>query len=265
MLRRRSDRVRCAPRWELVPGFPEVPAPPRPRDARMWGWAALAAALCLSAWWVARLPSRPVEDISRPKVASDALEVEVSPAPQAPDARPEEIQEAAPATASLPSESPVASAPSAGLVEAGSAGGAGNGLPGLDLGVEGNGGSGLAVAAGGGGRGGGAGTGVGSGVGSQRMVYQMGQVDQDASAGRIDPPAYPRRAKEDLVEAHLELRLLVDERGRVEKIEVLGAPPGYGFESAVENASRSWRFQPAQLGGVPVPQWVRMPLDFHLN
>jgi len=102
-------------------------------------------------------------------------------------------------------------------------------------------------------------------VGSQRMVYQMGQVDQDAATDRIQDPAYPRRAKEDGVEATLELRILVDERGRVEKVEVMGAPPGYGFEAALESASRQWRFRPAQLGGVPVPEWVRMPYSFHLN
>jgi protein TonB len=150
------------------------------------------------------------------------------------------------------------------LVDAGAQGGSGNGLPGLDLGLEGA-GAGLAVAAGGGGTGHGAGTGTGNGVGSQRMVYEIGQVDKDAATDRITDPPYPRRAKEDGVEAALELRILVDERGRVEKIEVLGAPPGYGFEAALESASREWRFEPAQLGGVPVPEWVRMPYSFHLN
>lgn len=123
----------------------------------------------------------------------------------------------------------------------------------------------MAVAAGGGGKGKGIGTGTGDGVGTQRMVYQLGQVDQDAGVDRMLDPPYPRRAKEEGVQASLELRILVDERGRVEKLEVLGAPPGYGFEASIQSASRDWRFKPAQLGGVPVPQWVRIPYTFHLE
>jgi TonB family protein len=264
MLRRRPARVRRVPAWESVPAFPEPNTPPSARSSVHWVAPAAFALLCLGAWWFARVPTRAVEDISRPKPAADIQQVEVQAAPPAPEVLPDEVQETPRTSTPVPVEAPLPSAPSVGLVDAGAAGGSGNGLPGLDLGLEG-GGPGLVVAAGGGGKGAGAGTGVGNGVGSQRMVYQLGQVDQDASADRTDPPPYPRRAKEDLIEAHLELRILVDERGKVEKIEVLGAPPGYGFETAVESASRSWRFQPAQLGGVPVPQWVRMPLDFHLN
>jgi len=263
MLRRRPTRVRRSPDWDLVPAIPGHAIPTRPAHPFAPLWFAAAALVCFGAWWFARVPTRSLPEITRPKVASDIQEVQVAPAPESP-IQVDQVVEAIKTNPALPSEAPIPSAPSVGLVDAGAAGGSGNGLPGLDLGLEG-GGAGLAVAAGGGGSGHGAGTGVGNGVGSQRMVYQMGQVDQDASAGRIDPPPYPRRAKEDLVEARLELRILVDERGKVEKIEVLGAPPGYGFETAVENACHSWRFQPAVLGGVPVPQWVRMPLDFHLN
>lgn len=166
----------------------------------------------------------------------------------------------------VPPESPVASVPSTpsiGLVSTGPTGGAGNGVPGLDLGLEGGAGAGMAVASGGGGSGGGVGTGTGSGIGTSRFVYQAGQVDQDAKpSGTLAEPAYPRRADEDGIEALVEVRVLVDERGRVEQVEVLGAPPGYGFEASIRKVVSRWRFEPARLGGVQVPQWVRIPWHF---
>jgi TonB family protein len=263
MLRRRPFRVRRIPRWDLAPVFPEIPVPSRERSAAHPGWLAAAGLVVLAAWWIFRLHAGPAADVARPRTVSDIQSVEISPAPpRLPATR--EIREPVPTNPVTSAQAPIPSSPSVGLVDAGAQGGSGNGLPGLDLGLEGA-GAGLAVAAGGGGTGHGAGTGTGNGVGSQRMVYEIGQVDKDAATDRITDPPYPRRAKEDGVEAALELRILVDERGRVEKIEVLGAPPGYGFEAALESASREWRFEPAQLGGVPVPEWVRMPYSFHLN
>lgn len=264
MLRRRPPRLRRTPAWDLVPALPSPVPLSRERRAAHPAWLAAAGLLVLAGWWLSRSPTgAATADIPRPKAVSDIQSVEISPTP--PPARTsEEIQEAVPTNSATATLAPVPSSPSVGLVDAGAQGGAGNGLPGLDLGLEGE-GAGMAVAAGGGGKGHGVGTGTGNGVGSQRMVYQLGQVDQDAATDRIVDPPYPRRAKEDGVEAALELRILVDERGRVETIEVMGAPPGYGFETALESASRQWRFHPAQLGGVPVPQWVRMPYSFHLN
>jgi protein TonB len=263
MLRRRSFRVRRIPRWDLAPVFPEIPVPAREKTGRHPGWLAAAGLVALAAWWMVRLPAGSPSDMARPKTVSDVQSVEISPTPPPPAAQ--DVREPVRTNTVPTAQTPVPSSPSVGLVDAGAQGGSGNGLPGLDLGLEGTPGSGLAVAAGGGGSGHGAGTGTGNGVGSQRMVYEVGQVDKDAATDRITDPPYPRRAKEDGVEASLELRILVDERGRVEKIEVLGAPPGYGFEAALESASRDWRFEPAQLGGVPVPEWVRMPYSFHLN
>lgn len=191
----------------------------------------------------------------------ESLPVDIPPPPpQVP--QPQEISTPT-VTPSVATQAVAIAAPVAGLVDPGAGGGAGN-APGLDLGLEG-GPDGMAVAAGGGGKGKGIGTGTGDGVGTQRMVYQLGQVDQDAGVDRMLDPPYPRRAKEEGVQASLELRILVDERGRVEKLEVLGAPPGYGFEASIQSASRDWRFKPAQLGGVPVPQWVRIPYTFHLE
>jgi len=226
---------------------------------------AIFGALVFLAWLVLKSPDQGETGIRPPAKARDVdVVVEVPPTPP-PD--PQEIAEQPPTDRQiLTSPVPVpVQPPSVGLVGQGEMGGKGNGTPGLDLGLEGGAGEGMAVAAGGGGKGDGAGSGVGNGVGSQRFVYQVGQVDQDARPDKIVDPPYPRRAKEDGIEASVELRLLIDERGRIEQIEVLGAPPGYGFDAALKKSSLQWRFKSATLGGVPVPQWVRMPYSFHLE
>lgn len=266
-LRRRVRAIRGLPAWSRAQDLPK-PAPPPPRRRRLRGRHKLAIALVIGGavglpLWIAFRDADTVGALPQaPKPSVSVVDVEL-PAPS-----PEAVPEAAPTEPAVtpPPEAraaPVASTPSVGLVSTGPAGGSGNGVPGLDLGLEGNGGSGMAVASGGGGSGGGVGTGTGSGIGTSRFVYQVGQVDQDAKpSGALAEPAYPRRADEDGIEALVEVRALVDERGRVEQVEVLGAPAGYGFEASVRKASARWRFEPARLGGVPVPQWVRIPWHF---
>jgi len=267
-LRRRAAVVRQAPVWDAVGTLPEPSRPPV-RRRRLRGRHKLAiaigigAAIGLPLWILFR--DADIAGVPRalaPRTAT-VMDVELPPAPPAEEVAPEEPSEATPIPTPDARMASVPSTPSVGIVATGPAGGSGNGVPGLDLGLEGGPGSGMAVASGGGGSGGGAGSGVGSGVGTQRFVYQPGQVDQDARpSGALAEPAYPRRADEDGIEALVEVRLLVDERGRVEQVEVLGAPPGYGFEAALKKAAARWRFEPAHLGGVPVPQWVRLPWHF---
>ncbi len=260
-----SRPVRSRSQWRRRPEWgrsSRVPAllVPHPSRRKLPWLLPLVAVLAAAAWWFAPAPASQVTPPSQGRVL-DAVPVDLpQPPPQV--SQPQEF--------TTPQATPVATtqavamaAPVAGLVDPGAGGGAGN-APGLDLGLEG-GPDGMAVAAGGGGKGKGIGTGTGDGVGTQRMVYQQGQVDQDAGVSSLQDPRYPRRAKEEGVQASVELRILVDERGRVEKLEIFGAPPGYGFEAAIQAASQNWRFKPAQLGGVPVPQWVRLPYTFHLE
>jgi len=272
MIRRATDRVRHAPDWNSIPTegngfsapFDAAVHVPHGMVKKVSTVVSVAAAIGFVFWLVLKAPGQG-EGGLRPAPKSTEVQV-VSDAPPVPPPQDQEIAEAIPVDRQIPTTSvPVPpQPPSVGLVGSGEMGGKGNGAPGLDLGLEG-GGEGMAVASGGGGKGNGAGSGVGNGVGSQRFIYQPGQVDQDAQPDKIVDPPYPRRAKEDGVEASVQLRLLVDEHGRVEQIEVLGAPPGYGFDNALKNSSQQWRFKPAHLGGVPVPQWVQMPYTFHLE
>jgi hypothetical protein len=65
------------------------------------------------------------------------------------------------------------------------------------------------------------------------------------------------------VERSVGLQILVDQRGRVRANRVLRAdriPPG--FAQGVERYLATLRFQPAQLGGVPVRVWIPYELRF---
>lgn len=265
-MRRRAARLRRRPDWgRLDPSTFATFSPPERENASSRARAVAAMVLLVlgGGWLFAFAPASSAVLDTRAPAPPNATEVTLpDPTPPPEEVVPEEL----PTEEAPDPETPPALVPSVGLVSAGPSGGAGNGAPGLDLGLEAGAGAGMAVVAGGGGSGGGVGTGTGNGVGTARFVYQPGQTDQDAApSGALSAPNYPRRAKEDGIEANVELRLLVDERGRVEQVEVLGAPPGYGFEAALRQTAEKWRFQPAMLGGVPVPQWVRMPWRFRLD
>jgi protein TonB len=76
------------------------------------------------------------------------------------------------------------------------------------------------------------------------------------------PPEYPAVAVRRNAEGVVELRLLVDEDGRVAKLEVVKAVDLL-TDAAVE-AVRRWTFRPARKHGVPVKMWIAQPVEFRL-
>ena len=60
------------------------------------------------------------------------------------------------------------------------------------------------------------------------------------------------------------VRVLVDERGRVEQAQVLGKEAGFGFDQAALQAAKGARFAAATQGGQPIKMWVELPINFKL-
>ena len=265
MIRRRKDVVQHAPAFaNAVLPLVSLPVSRAPRP--LWQKIALASTGGVALLLLARLDYGTGKQVAT-KPPREMAPVEISAPPPLPPKAPEpqQIQVIQPQVATQE----VASIPSIGLLQESSPGGAGQGTPGpaLDLGMA-SGKGGMGVVTGGGGHGGGTGTGVGSGSGTStasRFVYNPGETDTDPRVVTSGDPAYPRRAREDGVEPRVELRILVDERGRVEQVEVMGAPAGYGFEAVLRTAVQQWRFQPATKGGVPVRTWVSQGYQFRLN
>jgi len=77
-------------------------------------------------------------------------------------------------------------------------------------------------------------------------------------------PTYPAIAQRMRKEATVVVRVLVDERGRVEQAQVLGKEAGFGFDQAALQAAKGARFAAATQGGQPIKMWVELPINFKL-
>jgi protein TonB len=145
----------------------------------------------------------------------------------------------------------------------GPAGGEGVGIAGVNVG-------GGMVGMGGGGNGGGVGsggTGPGSGVGAGAggPAWPADARFGDAGGPQIvyqEKPEYPFTAKQLQKEGKVSLALTIDEKGKLQKVEVLDATDQMFAASAVEAMKRS-KFRPARRGGAPVA--CRAPYTIHFG
>ncbi len=101
-----------------------------------------------------------------------------------------------------------------------------------------------------------AGDGVAVGTGSmENVVYEAGEVDEQAQVLKEVQPTFPARAKKLGVSGYVKVMIVIDAYGEVSQANVMSLdPPGYGFENEALKAVRQWKFSPAQLGGYPVAQ-----------
>jgi TonB family protein len=60
----------------------------------------------------------------------------------------------------------------------------------------------------------------------------------------------------------VEVRVLVDERGKVERAEQVGAAVGLGFDEAALEVARHSSYNPATKDGVRVKMWTTMKISF---
>lgn len=75
-------------------------------------------------------------------------------------------------------------------------------------------------------------------------------------------PRYPPSARRLGKEAVVQLRLLVDENGRVERVENIGKKEGFGFDDAAVDAANRTAWKPATKDGVRVKMWVDLKIEF---
>lgn len=79
------------------------------------------------------------------------------------------------------------------------------------------------------------------------------------------PPTYPRRELIGGIEGDVLLRVLVDEFGVPQTIEVIGGTGNRNFELAAIRALKRWRFHPHSVDGVARPAWARVPVAFRMD
>jgi protein TonB len=78
-------------------------------------------------------------------------------------------------------------------------------------------------------------------------------------------PDYPAMARRAHVMGTVELRIVIDEEGRVGRIEVVRAPDSrFGFDLAAIEAVKRWRYEPGRLDGRPVAVEALVLVEFTL-
>jgi len=77
-------------------------------------------------------------------------------------------------------------------------------------------------------------------------------------------PVYPERARRMGREGLVVLRLTIDARGNLVKVQVVEGP-GYGFEDSALAAVKGSAFRPAMVKGEAVASIARLPIRFRLK
>ncbi len=73
---------------------------------------------------------------------------------------------------------------------------------------------------------------------------------------------YPAAARHMNKSAEVVVRVLVDERGRVEDVQRLGGAVGLGFDEAAMEVARHSAYEPASKNGTRVKMWTTMKVSF---
>jgi len=75
---------------------------------------------------------------------------------------------------------------------------------------------------------------------------------------------YPKQARKEKIEGRVMLKFIVDSDGSIKDVQVLQGIGGGCDEEAVRVVSSSPKWKPGTLRGVPVPQEIRLPIQFRL-
>jgi protein TonB len=94
-------------------------------------------------------------------------------------------------------------------------------------------------------------------------LVDIGLVDTRPVAISRPDPVYPETAKRTRAGGQVTLRALVNERGTVDRVEVVSSARR-DLAVAATTAARQYRYTPAIKDGVPVKVWVPIVLNFTL-
>lgn len=78
-------------------------------------------------------------------------------------------------------------------------------------------------------------------------------------------PLYPRVARESGWEGTVIVRTLITPDGVPSQLEIRKSCGHEALDLAAQEAIKSWKFQPAKDGNIPIAKWVDIPIKFDLN
>lgn len=78
-------------------------------------------------------------------------------------------------------------------------------------------------------------------------------------------PSYPEEAKKSNIEGIVIARVLVNETGKVDSVELVKSSGSALLDNAAQEAALKSTFKPATRNGQPVASWVVIPFQFILS
>jgi protein TonB len=98
-------------------------------------------------------------------------------------------------------------------------------------------------------------------------VVAVPVVPPNFSADYLDnpPPVYPPLSRRVGEQGKVMLRVLVNAKGTVDKVELRTSSGSNQLDDAALDAVKRWRFVPARQGDQPVAAWVLIPITFSLK
>lgn len=78
-------------------------------------------------------------------------------------------------------------------------------------------------------------------------------------------PLYPRVARESGWEGTVIVRTLITPDGVPSRVEIRKSCGHEVLDLAAQEAIKTWKFQPAKDGNIPIAKWVDIPIKFDLN
>lgn len=98
---------------------------------------------------------------------------------------------------------------------------------------------------------------------AEDAVIRVGGNVQQANLLSQVTPVYPAQAKQDHVQGTVQLDVIIDKEGHVDKISVLTGPQPL-IDAAVE-AVTQWKYKPTFLNGEPVRVETTVTVNFTLS
>ena len=99
--------------------------------------------------------------------------------------------------------------------------------------------------------------------GSGRVILEPDRLPATPKRISGNSPEYPKSALRKQRKGEVKAKLLVDESGQVESIEILEGSDQFGFVTAVKEATKNWRFEPILIRNKPTAFYVIYPAIFN--
>jgi TonB family protein len=97
------------------------------------------------------------------------------------------------------------------------------------------------------------------------IEYRASEVDSKPRLIRQMPVTYPYDAREKRIEGEVIVKVLIDTKGKVSKVETVTSEPEGIFDENAIKSVKNWQFRPGILGGELVSTWIMFPLTFTLE